>query len=89
MPQQVLMAERKRRNRILRELAEVKNRAFRQSQIGNTISVVTLQQPFISISSNYLKVELARECEPNLLMNIQVGGLTRDGLREVTPFAIL
>ena len=89
MPQQVPMAERKRRNRILRELAEVKNRAFRQSQIGKTISVVTLQQHLLSISSNYLKVELARDREPNLLMDIQAGGLTRDGLREVAPFAIL
>jgi threonylcarbamoyladenosine tRNA methylthiotransferase MtaB len=89
LPGQVPITERKRRNHILRQLAEVKNRAFRKSQVGKTISVVTLQQSDIAISSNYLKVELAEHRESNLLIDVPVGGLTLDGLREVTPFAIL
>ena len=43
-PDAVPMAVRKERNRALRELAAAKNRAFRESMVGKTLSAVTLHE---------------------------------------------
>jgi threonylcarbamoyladenosine tRNA methylthiotransferase MtaB len=72
---------RKERNRILRELAEAKNRAFRERMIGRTVSAVTLHEG-TALSSNYLKVELAHTYEANCLVDLRIGALTQAGLRE-------
>jgi tRNA A37 methylthiotransferase MiaB len=76
------MPVRKERNRTLRELAAAKNRAFRESMIGRTLSAVTLHEPGASLTDNYLKVALARPREPNLLLDLRIGALTEGGLRE-------
>jgi len=76
------MPVRKARNRVLRELAAAKNLEFRQSMVGRTLSVVTLHEPGAALSGNYLKVELASVRGPNLLLNIEIGGLTDSGLYE-------
>ncbi len=82
MPGQVPRRVRKERNRMLRELAAAKNLDFRRSMIGRTLSVVTLEQPGVALSGNYLKVELAAPREPNRLVDVVIGGLTPSGLRE-------
>lgn len=82
MPEQVPMAVRKERNRILREVAARKNLEFRRSMVGRRVSAVTLNEPGTAVSSNYLKVELARPYEPNLLVDVEVGGVTESGIRE-------
>jgi threonylcarbamoyladenosine tRNA methylthiotransferase MtaB len=84
MPDQVPMPVRKERNRVLRELAARKNLEFRRSMSGRTLSVVTLHDSRAALSSNYLKVELARAAEPNRLMDVTIGGVTESGLREAT-----
>ena len=81
-PGTVPMPVRKARNRVLRELAAAKNLEFRQSMVGRTLSVVTLHEPGAALSGNYLKVELASVRGPNLLLNIEIGGLTDSGLYE-------
>src|SRR5258708_3597802 len=43
MPDQVPVHTARERNRVLRELAAEKNRAFRQSFVGQTLEVITLQ----------------------------------------------
>ena len=73
---------RKQRNRVLRELAEARNRAFRERMVGLTLSAVTLHEPGTALTGNYLKVALAREREPNAIVNLRIGGTTRLGLRE-------
>jgi len=73
---------RKERNRVLRELGATKNLAFRQSMVGRTLSVVTLGVPGQALSDNYVKVELADAREPNRLIDIEIGGLSEQGLRE-------
>jgi threonylcarbamoyladenosine tRNA methylthiotransferase MtaB len=73
---------RKERNRVLRDLAEVKNRSFRERMVGRTLSAVTLHQPGVALTENYLKVSLAREREGNAMVELRIGGLTRRGLRE-------
>jgi threonylcarbamoyladenosine tRNA methylthiotransferase MtaB len=88
MPGQVPMPVRKERNRILRELAARKNLAFRQSMLGRTLSVVTLHEPGAALSGNYLKVQLARAAEPNRLMDVEIGGLTESGIREMSELKL-
>jgi threonylcarbamoyladenosine tRNA methylthiotransferase MtaB len=86
---QVPIPVRKERNRILRELAAAKNIEFRRRMVGKTLSVVTLEQPGIALSGNYLKVQLATAREPNLLCEIPIGGLTEAGLQERAPFPMV
>jgi threonylcarbamoyladenosine tRNA methylthiotransferase MtaB len=83
-PDAVPMAVRKERNRALRELAAAKNRAFRESMVGKTLSAVTLHEARSALTENYLKVELAREREPNRIVDVEIGGVVDGGLREAT-----
>ena len=82
MPDQVPVRERRQRNRVLRELAAAKNLEFRRSMIGKRLSAVTIEQGAFALSSNYLKVELAQPREPNRLIEVQIGGVTAQGVRE-------
>src|SRR5580658_8907224 len=49
---------RKARNRILRDLADAKNREFRQRMVGRMLSAVTLHDGGAALSENYLRIEL-------------------------------
>ncbi len=80
-------AVRKHRTQVLRELAARKNREFRHSMIGRTLSVVTLEGGR-ALSDNFLKVTLSPR-PANRLENVQVGGLTRDGLHEAGVLPVL
>ncbi len=88
-PDQVPMPVRKQRNRELRELADRKHLAFRRGFIGQPLSVVTLGQGNMALSSNYLKVELLRPATDNLLLDVPIGTLTDGGLREFDPLRVL
>ena len=88
-PDQVPMPVRKQRNRELRELAARKNLAFRRRFLGQPLSVVTLGQGNMALSSNYLKVELLRPATDNLLLDVPIGALTEGGLREFDPLRVL
>jgi threonylcarbamoyladenosine tRNA methylthiotransferase MtaB len=81
-PGAVPIPVRKERNRILRELAAAKNLEFRRRMIGRTLSAVTLHEPRTALSENYLKIELAACREPNAILEVRIGGLTPQGLRE-------
>jgi threonylcarbamoyladenosine tRNA methylthiotransferase MtaB len=82
MPDPVPARERKRRNRVLRELAARKNLEFRRSMIGRRLSAVTIGDGAIALTGNYLKVRLARPREPNLLIDVEIGGLAESALEE-------
>jgi threonylcarbamoyladenosine tRNA methylthiotransferase MtaB len=77
----VPMPVRKARNRILRELADAKNREFRQRMVGRTLSAVTLEGGG-ALSENYLRIELARSYPANAMVELRIGYLTESGLRE-------
>jgi threonylcarbamoyladenosine tRNA methylthiotransferase MtaB len=77
----VPMPVRKARNRILRELADAKNREFRQRMVGRTLSAVTLEGGG-ALSENYLRIELARSYPANAMVELRIGYLTASGLRE-------
>jgi len=78
---QVPMAVRKERNRILRQLAADKNRAFRESMVGRTLSAVTLDGG-MALTGNYLKVELGSQREANILIDVRIDGVSEAGLLE-------
>jgi threonylcarbamoyladenosine tRNA methylthiotransferase MtaB len=83
-PGQVPIPVRKERNRILRQLAAEKNLAFRQSMVGKRLSVVTLESPAPALSDNYLPVELTHAEPANLLLEVEIGAVTENGLREAS-----
>jgi threonylcarbamoyladenosine tRNA methylthiotransferase MtaB len=81
---QVSMRVRKERNRILRELAAARNLDFRRSMVGKRLSTVTLHEPGIALSDNYIKVELARVVEPNRIIEVEIDAVCEGGVREAS-----
>jgi threonylcarbamoyladenosine tRNA methylthiotransferase MtaB len=84
---QIPVETRKRRNQVLRELGARKNLEFRRRMVGRRLSVVTLQSG--ALSDNFLKVNLAAGRPANVLADIEIGGLTPQGLQERSPFVVL
>jgi hypothetical protein len=74
---------------VLRALAEQKNRAFRESFVGQRLSVVSIEDGRMALSDNYIKVTLARPRETNRLENVLIGGLTADGLYQAGSLPVL
>ena len=85
--EQVPMEVRRDRNRILRELATAKNLEFRRQMIGRTLSVVTLTEG--ALSDNFLKVELAAPRPANQLVDVRIGSVSTNGLREYGALTVL
>jgi threonylcarbamoyladenosine tRNA methylthiotransferase MtaB len=80
---------RQERTRILREISDKKNLEFRRRMLGKTLSAVTLEQKGMAMTSNFLKVEMAREREPNQIIALPIGAVTAAGLKEHSPFMVL
>jgi threonylcarbamoyladenosine tRNA methylthiotransferase MtaB len=76
MPDQVPVHVARERNRVLRELAAEKNRAFRQSFVGQSLDVITLHAGgdgwTEALSDNYLKVRLAGVHEGNKILEAAI-----------------
>ncbi len=73
---------RQQRTRRLRALSDEKNKQFRRSMLGKTLSAVSLEQRGMALTSNFLKVELTKPREPNQLVAVDIGLVTEAGLRE-------
>lgn len=73
---------RHERTRVLRQLSDQKNREFRRHMLGKTLSAVTLEQNGLALTTNFLKVQMAEPCEPNQIVDVEIGGVTETGLRE-------
>ncbi len=58
LPDQVPQPTKKERNRVLRELAEAKNLAFRRQLVGKRLSAVTLDRDAVALTDNFLHVGL-------------------------------
>jgi threonylcarbamoyladenosine tRNA methylthiotransferase MtaB len=84
MPDQVPVHVARERNRMLRELAAEKNRAFRQSFVGQSLEVITLHTGgdgwTEALSDNFLKVKIAGRYCANEMMRIEVACLEDDGV---------
>jgi threonylcarbamoyladenosine tRNA methylthiotransferase MtaB len=87
MPDQVPVHVARERNRILRELASEKNRAFRESFVGQSLYVITLQAGgdgwTEALSDNFLKVQLAGRHEANEWMKAEIEGVGDENLMAV------
>lgn len=87
MPDQVPVQVARERNRVLRELAAEKNRAFRQSFIGRSLEVITLQAGgdgwTEALSDNYLKVRLAGRHTANQWVKAEIEGAGDENLMAV------
>jgi tRNA A37 methylthiotransferase MiaB len=81
------MEVRKERNRVLRDLAARKNLEFRRAMIGRTLSVVTLTDG--ALSGNFLKVELAMPREANQMLDVKIGSISANGVREQNALMVL
>ncbi|MBV8844288.1 MAG: tRNA (N(6)-L-threonylcarbamoyladenosine(37)-C(2))-methylthiotransferase MtaB [Bryobacterales bacterium] len=86
---QVPVEVRKRRTHILRELGSRKNLEFRRAMLGRTLSSVTIEAGRTALSDNYLKITLAPARQPNQIVNVKIGGLTKDGLSETGLLPVL
>ena len=73
----------------LRKIGEQKNRSFRKSQIGRSISVITLETKKSegttkALSSNFLRVNLPDlSVQPNQFLNVQVTSINKTGVRAI------
>jgi threonylcarbamoyladenosine tRNA methylthiotransferase MtaB len=89
MPDQVPVHVARERNRVLRELAAEKNRAFRQSFVGQLLEVITLHAGgegwTEALSDNFLKVRVEGRHVPNAMMRAGIAGLEDDGLWGIAP----
>ncbi|MBI2683081.1 MAG: tRNA (N(6)-L-threonylcarbamoyladenosine(37)-C(2))-methylthiotransferase MtaB [Acidobacteriales bacterium] len=84
MPDQVPVNIARERNRILRDLAAEKNRAFRQSLQGQEIEAITLHPRedgrTEALTTNYLKLQLSGVLPANHRVTARIDGLNADGL---------
>jgi threonylcarbamoyladenosine tRNA methylthiotransferase MtaB len=85
----VPVSVRKERTGILRELSFRKNRAFRERMIGRRLPAVTLEERGRALTTNFLNVELSQIREPNVMLDLEIGGLTNSGLLERSLFPIV
>ena len=79
MPEQVPIRVRKDRNRVLRDLADEKNPAFRQSLLGREFMAVTLDPPGLALTDNYVQATLDLPYAPNRLVRLRPRALNRAG----------
>jgi threonylcarbamoyladenosine tRNA methylthiotransferase MtaB len=63
---------RKDRTRVLRDLGDRRNREFRQRMMGRKLQAVTLEQPGLALTSNYLHVEVEDWRAPNRLIEAEL-----------------
>lgn len=84
MPGQVPVEVARERNRVLRQLAAEKNRAFRESLVGRTLDAITLDRgdgnSTEALTDNYLKLRLAGRHAANQWLRAEVRGVSEAGL---------
>ena len=70
----------RRRNRILRQLADEKNAEFRQSLLGREFTAVTLDPPGLALTDNYVKATLDLPYAANRLIRVRPRALNTQGV---------
>jgi len=80
MPGAVPIRIRKDRNRVLRDLANGKNAAFRQSLLGREFTAVTLDPPGLALTDNYIKATLDMPYTANRLVRLRPRALNDQGV---------
>src|SRR5271165_1855961 len=89
MPDQVPVHIARERNRVLRELAAQKKRAFMQSFVGRELEAITLTHydgEFTeALADNYLKLRVRGEHRPNTLLRSKIEAVESDTLLGSSP----
>jgi threonylcarbamoyladenosine tRNA methylthiotransferase MtaB len=89
MPDQVPVQIARERNRVLRELAANKKRAFMSSFIGRELDAITLTRfddhVTEALSDNFLKLQVTGPHAANQLVRVQIDSLCDDGLMGHIP----
>ena len=84
MPDQVPVPVARERNRILRELANEKKRAFMQSFVGREVEAITLThfdgEHTEALTDNYLKLMVLGQHEANRLLRVPVQSVEADAM---------
>ncbi|HYN16316.1 MAG TPA: tRNA (N(6)-L-threonylcarbamoyladenosine(37)-C(2))-methylthiotransferase MtaB [Terriglobales bacterium] len=84
MPQQVAVEVKRERNRVLRELAAEKKKAFMQSLVGQTVSTITLgvveDNRTETLTNNYQKLWLEGRYPANQIVSARIRDLCDDAL---------
>jgi threonylcarbamoyladenosine tRNA methylthiotransferase MtaB len=80
MPGVVPIGVRKARNRILRDLANDKNAAFRRSLLGREFTAVTLDPPGLALTDNFIKAALDLPYPSNRLVRLRPRALNDQGV---------
>ena len=84
MPQQIAVEVKRERNRLLRELAAEKKKAFMQSLVGQTVSTITLsvveESRTETLTDNYQKLWLEGRYLANQIVSAYVIDLCDDAL---------
>ena len=87
MAEQVPVQVARERNRVLRELAAKKKRAFQESFVGRELEAITLSErdehSTEALTDNYQKLRLAGQHEANRWVRVQVEGMAEEELRGV------
>ncbi len=92
MPNQLPVRIARERNRILRELAAIKKRAFMRSFVGKPLSAITLNVNSAlpegvwteALTDNYLRMRIAGRHEPNRWLITRVGATKDEHLMATT-----
>jgi threonylcarbamoyladenosine tRNA methylthiotransferase MtaB len=80
MPDSVPVPVRKERNKILRDLADAKNKAFREQMLGREVTAVTIEPLGLALTENYIKAQLDLPYEANRLVTLRPKSLTPQGV---------
>jgi threonylcarbamoyladenosine tRNA methylthiotransferase MtaB len=91
MPDQVPVLLARERNRILRDLAAEKKRAFMQTFVGKQVEAITLNVSDAgfteALTDNYLKLHLHGRHQPNRWLTAQVEEVQAEALRGIASEA--
>lgn len=85
MPNQIPVQVARERNRVLRQLAGQKKRAFMKSFVGNNVDAITLASRAgdtysEALTDNYLAMRIQGKHEPNLWLTARVSAVDADRL---------
>ena len=64
----------------LRDLAALKNAAFRQSMLGREVTAVTMEPLGLALTDNYIKAQMNLPYTSNRLVRLRPRALTEQGV---------
>lgn len=85
----VPMQVRRTRTEVLRTLSARKTKAFEKRMVGRSLPAVTLEEPGVALTTNFLRVRMTVRRAANELIDLTVARGAASGLVEATDFPIV